>query len=134
MLFSWSGSLLVKIWCNGEGVLNQHVFKVSSPYYPKWFYYFWTLRHLEAFQRIATDKATTMGHIKRRHLSDAKVLVPPEGMVSAMDVHIAPLIDKQINNEIESRLISEIRDTILPKLISGEICVPNAYKLIEEVM
>nr|HDM58838.1 restriction endonuclease subunit S [Bacillota bacterium] len=65
VLFSWSGSLLVKIWCGGKGVLNQHLFKVSSKHYPKWFYYLWTSEHLDRFRRIAADKATTMGHIKR---------------------------------------------------------------------
>jgi type I restriction enzyme, S subunit len=42
ILFSWSGSLEVVIWYNGKGGLNQHLFKVSSKKYPKWFYYFWT--------------------------------------------------------------------------------------------
>ncbi|MCB1673845.1 MAG: restriction endonuclease subunit S, partial [Pseudomonadales bacterium] len=50
MLFSWSGSLEVEIWCGGEGALNQHLFKVTSQKYPKWFYYFWTKHHLVSFQ------------------------------------------------------------------------------------
>ena len=37
VLFSWSGSLEVDIWCGGEGALNQHLFKVTSKQYPKWF-------------------------------------------------------------------------------------------------
>ena len=39
VIFAWSGSLGVTIWCNGRGALNQHLFKVSSKDYPKWFYY-----------------------------------------------------------------------------------------------
>ena len=77
ILFSWSGSLLVSIWCNGRGVLNQHVFKVTSGRYPKWYFYHATKHHLEEFQRIAADKATTMGHIQRHHLSSAKLAVKP---------------------------------------------------------
>jgi type I restriction enzyme S subunit len=61
ILFSWSGSLEVVIWKYGKGVLNQHLFKVSSKEYPKWFYYHWTLHHLKEFKNVAANKATTMG-------------------------------------------------------------------------
>ena len=47
VVFSWSGSLLVEIWCGGKGGLNQHLFKVTSGDYEKWFYYNWTDYHLE---------------------------------------------------------------------------------------
>ena len=39
IIFSWSGSLLVDIWCGGTCGLNQHLFKVTSNNYDKWFYY-----------------------------------------------------------------------------------------------
>ena len=35
VVFSWSGSLMVDIWCGGKAALNQHLFKVSSTKYPK---------------------------------------------------------------------------------------------------
>jgi type I restriction enzyme S subunit len=42
VVFSWSGSLMVDIWCGGKAALNQHLFKVSSTKYPKWLYYKYT--------------------------------------------------------------------------------------------
>src|SRR5574344_1624264 len=68
VLFAWSGTLCMTIWCNGKAGLNQHIFKITSDRYPKWFYYFWTLKHLDKFIQIAAGKATTMGHIKRGEL------------------------------------------------------------------
>ena len=68
VIFSWSGTLIVKLWVGGNAGLNQHLFKVTSESYPKWFYYYWTKHHLNQFIAIAADKATTMGHIKRSHL------------------------------------------------------------------
>lgn len=62
-LFSWSGSLLAKFWTEGDGALNQHLFKVTSDRYLNWFFAEWVQVHLEEFQRIAAFKATTMGHI-----------------------------------------------------------------------
>ena len=76
IIFSWSGSLLVDIWCGGNCGLNQHLFKVTSNNYDKWFYYLWTAHHLDRFIAVAADKATTMGHIKREELEKVEVIIP----------------------------------------------------------
>lgn len=119
VVFSWSGSLIVDVWCGGRAALNQHLFKVTSDNYPKWFYYYWTKRHLESFQQIAADKAVTMGHIKREHLSQAKCLIP-SGSFGDFDMLVG-LLEKQIEQRIESFTLQEIRDALLPKLLSGEM-------------
>lgn len=93
VLFSWSGSLEVELWCGGAGALNQHLFKVTSTEFPKSFYYLWTLYHLDEFRLIAADKATTMGHIQRGHLTAAKVLMPPRALLDAMTLTMSPLVD-----------------------------------------
>ncbi|MGH3629274.1 MAG: restriction endonuclease subunit S [Sciscionella sp.] len=132
VLFSWSGSLEVIVWCGGPGALNQHLFKVSSADYPKWFYYYWTKEHLADFQHIAAGKATTMGHIQRHHLSDAKVIVPPQPLVHEADRIISPIFQLRIMNSLESRTLASLRDALLPKLVSGEIHIKDAEKIVEE--
>lgn len=131
VLFSWSGSLEVELWCGGPGALNQHLFKVDSPEFPKWFYYLWTLYHLDEFRLIAADKATTMGHIQRGHLTAAKVLIPPRPLLDAMTRTMSPLIDQLIANRIQSRTLANLRDTLLPKLLSGELSVGDEERQIE---
>jgi len=121
VLFSWSGSLEVELWCGGPGALNQHLFKVTSPEFPKWFYYLWTLHHLGEFRLIAAGKATTMGHIQRGHLTAAKVVIPPRPLLDAMTCMMSPLIDQIVGNRIQSRTLGTLRDTLLPKLLSGEL-------------
>ena len=123
VLFSWSGSLEVELWCGGAGALNQHLFKVTSTEFPKWFYYLWTLHHLDEFRLIAADKATTMGHIQRGHLSAAKVLVPPRKLLDVMTSTMSPLVDQLIANRIQSRTLATLRDALLPKLLSGEVTI-----------
>lgn len=130
VLFSWSGSLEVEVWSGGRGALNQHLFKVTSDAVPKWFYFFATRHHLQGFRAIAADKATTMGHIQRKHLTDARIAVPsPEGM-KKFDGAIAPLFDQLISNSLQSRVLAQLRDTLLPKLISGELRLPDAERII----
>lgn len=123
VLFSWSGSLTVILWSGGKGALNQHLFKVTSTIYPKWFYYFWIKHHLPEFQAIAEGKATTMGHIQRNHLHEAMVLVPDHKTLDELTAIIEPMIDKIIANNIESRTLAELRDILLPRLMSGQVRV-----------
>lgn len=123
ILFSWSGSLEVVVWCGGKGALNQHLFKVTSEKYPKWFYYYWTKFHLPEFQEIAAGKATTMGHIQRHHLRDAKVFVPSDKELKEMDKVMSPILEKIICNEKESRTLARLREMLLPKLMRGEVRV-----------
>ncbi len=125
VIFSWSGSLLVDFWCGGICGLNQHLFKVTSNKYDKWFYYAWTKHHLDRFIAIAADKATTMGHIKRDELSKAEVLIPHEADYKRIGALLQPIYDLIIANRIENKKLADTRDTLLPKLISGEIDVFN---------
>ena len=113
----------------GNGALNQHLFKVTSAQYPKWFYYLWINHHLPQFRHIAAGKATTMGHIQRHHLSDAKVIVPGQPLVSLTSDLLGSIIERVVHNNIQSRTLAALRDTLLPKLISGELRVPDAERI-----
>lgn len=123
VIFSWSGSLLVDLWCGDTCGLNQHLFKVTSRKYPKWFYYAWTEYHLDRFIAIAADKATTMGHIKREELAKAEVCIPSDSDLERIGALLQPMYDTIIANRIANRKLAELRDTLLPKLMSGEIDV-----------
>lgn len=123
IIFSWSGSLLVDFWCGGDCGLNQHLFKVTSSKYEPWFFYLWTNYHLSKFVAIAADKATTMGHIKREDLAKSEVLIPSVSDYEKIGDAIRPLISMVVNNRIENRRLAILRDTLLPKLMSGEIDV-----------
>ena len=123
VIFSWSGSLLVDLWCGGTCGLNQHLFKVTSSKYDKWFYYAWTNHHLDKFAAIAAGMATTMGHIKREELAKAEVLIPSKADYDRIGSLLAPLYDLVIANRIENRKLAALRDELLPQLMSGQIDV-----------
>ena len=125
VIFSWSGTLLVDVWCGGDCGLNQHLFKVTSKEYPKWFYYYWTKHHLQEFIHIAKDKAVTMGHIKRGHLEEAMVAIPDNDSMEKAHELFEPILSKMISLRLESSRLSLLRDTLLPRLMSGELEVPE---------
>ena len=131
VLFSWSGSLEVEFWCGGDGALNQHLFKVTSGEVPNWFCYQATKHFLPSFRETAANKATTMGHIQRRHLTEARLALPSSEFLNAVSPLIASLSDKRVCNALQAREIASLRDTLLPRLISGKLRLPEAESLIE---
>ena len=123
VIFAWSASLMVRIWNGEKCILNQHLFKVSSKDYPKWFYLMWCKRYLEEFKAIAITHATTMGHIKRGDLDRAFVTIPTQSELKNMTHKMQPIIDKFISNNKQIRTLTALRDTLLPKLMTGEVKV-----------
>jgi type I restriction enzyme S subunit len=123
VVFFWSASLVLDLWSDGEAFLNQHLFKVTSQKYPRWFCYLWIDYHIRVFRHIAEAKKTTMGHIKRSDLEEAKVLIPPRDELEKMSKKIRPIFEKRVESMIENRRLEELRDTLLPKLMSGEVRV-----------
>lgn len=123
LIFSWSGTLLLDFWAGGDAGLNQHLFKVTSENYSPWFYYLWTNYHMRKFIALAKDRATTMGHIKRTALAESEVYIPNESRIVELEKLFGPLVKEMVSSKIESRRLEELRDTLLPKLMSGEVDV-----------
>lgn len=123
VIFAWSASLMVKVWDGERCVLNQHLFKVTSQEFPKWFYLHWCKHHLDEFISISSSHATTMGHIKRGDLDMAMVKVPKSQELALMTEQMTPLLEKQIINAKQIKTLEKLRDNLLPKLMSGEVRV-----------
>ena len=67
--------------------------------------------------------ATTMGHIKRKDLDSAMVLVPSNEELNEMTEKMQPLIDRTVNNNKQIKSLTKQRDVLLPQLISGKLRV-----------
>lgn len=123
ILFSWSASLDVRIWSQGRGALNQHIFKVISDEYPKSYYYFELLNYLNHFKMMAELRKTTMGHITLDHLKQATICLPPLTLLKLADQLIEPIFNKHLILEKENKMLSTLRDWLLPMLMNGQVTV-----------
>src|SRR5574344_1483293 len=85
------------------------------------FYFFWVREYLPLYKSIAEGKATTMGHIQRRHLTDSIINVPNKELMNLADSIVSPILDKIQENKIQIQTLTQTRDTLLPKLMSGKI-------------
>jgi type I restriction enzyme S subunit len=133
LLFAWSGSLGVYRWCRTESIINQHIFKViPKPGVPMWLVHGRILDLLPMFRSIAAEKATTMGHIQRRHL-DGGVVVPGPEVLGQLKPVCQGLWDRALAAERENLILADLRDTLLPELMSGRIRVREMPKSNEEL-
>ncbi len=71
--------------------------------------------------------------VNSKMLREMKILDPSQDLKSAFDQIANPLFQKIHQVLIEEQLLQETRDALLPKLISGELRVPDAEKMLEEV-
>ena len=139
LLFSWSGnpdtSIDTFIWGNGEGWLNQHIFKVL-PATDHYSYVYSLLKFLKPeFTRIAGDKQTTgLGHVTIGDLKKLLITKSPASLLKTFDSNAGSMLDKWLDNFLGTRQLVVLRDTLLPKLMSGELRVPEVEKLVEEAV
>ncbi|MBR3399588.1 MAG: restriction endonuclease subunit S [Prevotella sp.] len=127
VLFSWSASLEVMLWCYGKGGLNQHIFKVSSANkFPKSFYYFRLLDYVTVFKKMAEARKTTMGHITQDHLQQSIIAIPDDiSIANKLDDIISPIIDKIVKLQEEITELTKQRDELLPLLMNGQVSIQN---------
>lgn len=123
ILFSWSATLDVKIWTQGKGALNQHIFKVTSNQYPKSFYYFELLNYLQHFKMMAELRKTTMGHITQDHLKQAFICIPSDALLSGLDQILSPIFQKIIILKKQNQQLTQLRGFLLPMLMNGQVGV-----------
>ena len=121
LLFSWSATLDVKIWSQGKGALNQHIFKVTSDIYPQSFYYFELMNYLSHFKMMADLRKTTMGHITLEHLKQANIVLPPIELIERLDEKLKPIFEHNLVLKKENNRLVELRDWLLPMLMNGQV-------------
>jgi type I restriction enzyme S subunit len=140
LLYSWSGSpdtsLDVFLWTLGPGLLNQHIFKIEAASKARKRFVYYLLKHLRpTLVEIARNKQTTgLGHVTVADMRRLKVAFPSSEVLQAFDKRVEPAFEKCFLNKLESEALAALRDTLLPKLLSGEIRAPEAAGIVEEAV
>ena len=91
----------------------------------------WCYENLDYIKSISGG--STFSEISKKTFRPIPVTVPSENILTAYEVIVRPLYDRIVSNTRESLLLTQTRDLLLPKLISGEIRVREAEKVVEAV-
>src|SRR3989344_3191523 len=118
ILFSWSATLLVNIWNSGEGLLNQHLFKVTpkADYLYSFIFYF-LANQIEKYRSHAVG--ATMQHLRRDVVINANVLLPNKDLLIKFENIVLDILKERSILIIENQNLRQTRDLLLPKLVTG---------------
>ena len=111
------------VWLGEKGVLNQRCCKFKGKYegISNYFILFLIKPELEYVQSYKTG--TTVSHLGKSDIERFVFLTPPLDIVLAFSEIVNPMLNEVVNRAKESRHLAELRDTLLPKLMSGELKV-----------
>jgi len=124
VLFSWSATLLVNEWWDGPALLNQHLFKVVTKHPAH-----------KRLIRFAVEAAiptllgqsvgATMQHIRRSALESHRIAVPTQPIAETFSALVDPMMDMVLNLQRQNTQLMSTRDSLLPKLMSGQLDVSD---------
>jgi type I restriction enzyme S subunit len=87
------------------------------------------------FAELARNKQTTgLGHVTKEDLARLQVVVPPSAIELEFDCLVGPIFDRLRAALVENRSLTTLRDILLRKLMSGEIGVKDAEKVVEAAL
>ncbi|WP_374981634.1 restriction endonuclease subunit S [Pseudomonas solani] len=140
ILFSWSGnpdtSIDTFVWQHAPALLNQHIFRVLPHETCERSFVLQMLRNLKpVFAELARNKQTTgLGHVTVADMKRLQVVYPPMSVIEQFNILAVPIHQMIFGNEQQAQTLTQLRDTLLPRLISGQLRLPEAEKIIEGVL
>ena len=108
--------------CIGRGV-SAFRYRRNNTYYT---YTYFKLKSLMKEIQSFNDTGTVFGSISKSNFEAFEIVIPPSELVDRYQAEVKPLDDKVISNTIQIRTLEKLRDTLLPKLMSGEVRVEYA--------
>ena len=82
----------------------------------------------------AHTTGTTVLHLAKNAIPEFSYVFPSEDILIKYEELVSLNYEKTFNNIDESKNLTKLRDTLLPKLISGELRIPDAEKMVEEAL
>ena len=112
------------IWGNEKAWLNQRVCIFENKRPKGRSFLFYTIKPLLNMIE-QTQVATTVIHIGKKDFDAFEIVLPSEEVLNQFDKITTPMVEQIVNNRLENKRLSNLRDALLPKLMSGELDVSN---------
>ena len=126
------GEFRLYVWKGPNAWLNQRVCHFEPrPGVPTAFLAEALKEPLALFERGKVG--TTVIHLGKSDIDNFEIIQPGSAILDAFDHIATPLLDLTVASALESGTLTETRDLLLPRLISGDIRVRDAEKVVEAV-
>ena len=107
--------------CIGRGVAAFR-YKQDSSFYT---YTYFKMKSLMDEIKQFNDSGTVFGSINKKDFENMEITIPPYDVIVEFQNEVKPLDDKVIHNTFQIKTLEKLRDTLLPKLMSGEVRVTH---------
>jgi type I restriction enzyme S subunit len=121
VLFSTVGSIgEISLVFDEKFCIAQNIIALRSIFNGS--FLFFTLKNLKQ-SLLSLDISSVQPSIKVPHLLKSEILIPNEEIIKDYEESILPIIEKINENSIQIQSLTQTRDTLLPKLMSGQIAI-----------
>ena len=106
-----------------ESAVNEHVFILNTKDNWAQNYLYFTLynkENKEMLEKLAGSKAAQPG-LNQGELKSLKIKICAKEIIENFEANVKPIMENIANNSLENKKLAELRDTLLPKLMNGEI-------------
>nr|WP_320038499.1 restriction endonuclease subunit S [uncultured Bacteroides sp.] len=113
------------IWQGEMGLLNQRVckFRAKAEFICNYFIYFILKPHLNFLQFHKVG--TTVSHMGKSDIDRIKIIIPPNNILAHFAKVTTPIFNESLNRSKQNINLINLRDSLLPKLMSGELSVED---------
>lgn len=116
-------NMAIEECCLGRGVAAFR-YKHNKEFYS---YTYYKLRSLMQPIKQFEDNGSVFGSIGKDDFKKLENIIPPKELIERFQKKVKPIDDKILLNENEIRTLTQLRDTLLPKLMSGEISLNQDF-------
>jgi type I restriction enzyme, S subunit len=96
------------------------------------FFIYYFLERMEDYLNTISVGSTGQTSLKKEDILDLQMTIPPKNLLDEFGIQLSMFAEKKYLNNQENLILRDLRDALLPKLISGELKIPDAESLIEE--
>ncbi len=123
VLFSTVGSIGEMAISFGEQIcIAQNIIALRSKF--KGYFLYFTLKSIKQ-NLLSLDISSVQPSIKVPHLLKQEIIIPSDGIIYEFENTLTPLLERIFENEMEIRVLTQIRDSLLPKLMTGKVEIKN---------
>jgi len=115
-----------------EMTMNQSCYGLRGKYDDAYFTYFSTYRLVESLRQ--RSHGSVFDTITTDTMRGVYVIYPDKKIVEKFEIALNPVMNRIRENLLQSKTLSALRDTLLPRLISGQLRLPDAEAIIEKTV
>jgi len=105
--------------------VNEHVFILRASNVSQIYLYFWMeQRKIKDLMVVLAQKSAQPG-LNKSNVSDVPIVIPDKKTLADFEQVSKPLISMILKKSLDSKILADTRDSILPRLISGELKIPS---------